>query len=351
MCSGNRIVIILVALASVNLVTAAQDQPLNFDVASIKPDVASGNQRQFFGCRGTDGSSIDSMGISLLRNSAVQVRMGRCVGVRTSLGMLLHAGYEVRRTEKKPGAPDWIETDQFAIEAKADGPTTAVQLQEMVRTLLRDRFKLEFHRETQQVDGFVLSVAKNGSKLKSATGPEYSGIHYGPPPEPGQNIVSALNVPFADFFKNISEVLLPNVLGKPVIDQTYIEGNYLGLHLEPQRGSIELFLIDQVEKPDANKLTTALLGSMANYKWHWFFNRLTKINVFRGTGFIHIPVTLSRVSTPVNITCLDSKTASHLNLKLSEGLRRTARIYGTCGIRHPHVHTPACTAVDYSDEL
>jgi hypothetical protein len=48
-------VIILVTLASLNLVTAAQNQPLKFDVVSIKPDVAPGNQRQFFACRGTDG--------------------------------------------------------------------------------------------------------------------------------------------------------------------------------------------------------------------------------------------------------------------------------------------------------
>ena len=194
--------------------------------------------------------------------------------------MLLHAAYGVRRTEKKPGAPGWIERDQFAIEAKAGRPTTAVQLQEMVRTLLRDRFKLEFHRETQQVDGFVLSVAKNGPKLKTATGrAEYTGIHYGPPPEPGQNIVNAVNVPFSDFFKNISEVVLPNVLAKPVIDETHIDGNYditlgpflerqdnprfsgrtifeafqdLGLHLEPQKVAVELFVIDHAEKPTEN---------------------------------------------------------------------------------------------------
>jgi uncharacterized protein (TIGR03435 family) len=36
----------------------------------------------------------------------------------------------------------------------------------MVQTLLEDRFKLKFHRETKELPVFALLVGKNGPKLK-----------------------------------------------------------------------------------------------------------------------------------------------------------------------------------------
>ena len=49
------IALIIAVVVPAMIITAAQNQPLKFDVVSIKPDVAPGNQRQFFACRGTDG--------------------------------------------------------------------------------------------------------------------------------------------------------------------------------------------------------------------------------------------------------------------------------------------------------
>src|SRR5579862_3044123 len=94
----------------------SQENPASpeFEVVSIKPDVgidAPVKQHEFFACRGTDGSTRDWMETSLPANSTVQVPAGRCLGIRTSLGMLLDAAYGVRRATKKPGAPTWTETD------------------------------------------------------------------------------------------------------------------------------------------------------------------------------------------------------------------------------------------------
>jgi uncharacterized protein (TIGR03435 family) len=190
--------------------------------------------------------------------------------------MLLQSAYDVPRASKKVGAPGWIESERYAIEAKADGPSTVPQLQEMLRALLRDRFKLQSHYETEEVDGFVMSAAKNGPKLKASTGhEENAGIHFGPPPEPGQNVVTAVNVPFSQFFKVVNEVVVHNVLGSLAVDQTGIEGNFditlgpfverqdpripgptifeafqqIGLRLDRKKISVQTFMIDHVEKP------------------------------------------------------------------------------------------------------
>ncbi len=45
----------------------------------------------------------------------------------------------------------------------------------MLRKLLIDQFKLEIHMEQEETQGYALVVAKNGPKLKPATG-DYSGM-------------------------------------------------------------------------------------------------------------------------------------------------------------------------------
>ena len=58
----------------------------------------------------------------------------------------------------------------FVIEARAEHPeaTTEKELHLMLQTLLADRFKLKVHRETVPMDGFGITVAKNGPKMKQS---------------------------------------------------------------------------------------------------------------------------------------------------------------------------------------
>jgi uncharacterized protein (TIGR03435 family) len=76
------------------------------------------------------------------------------------------------------GAPDWVINgdERFTIQAKAEDPTnvTQGQLLEMLQTLLAERFKLKFHRQSREVPGFALVVARNGPKLQEAKGDEIS---------------------------------------------------------------------------------------------------------------------------------------------------------------------------------
>jgi uncharacterized protein (TIGR03435 family) len=63
------------------------------------------------------------------------------------------------------GAPEWLTTDRYDIEAKTEGAPSRPQMMLMVQTLLADRFKLRVHRETREGQVYALSVAKGGLKL------------------------------------------------------------------------------------------------------------------------------------------------------------------------------------------
>jgi bla regulator protein BlaR1 len=60
------------------------------------------------------------------------------------------------------GAPAWIRTDQYDIEAKAQGNPTKDQMRLMMQSLIADRFKLSVHHETRQLPVYALVLSKEG---------------------------------------------------------------------------------------------------------------------------------------------------------------------------------------------
>jgi len=65
------------------------------------------------------------------------------------------------------GGPEWIRTETFYIEAKAEGtPDRTVMMGPMLRALLEEHFKLKTHRELEQVPMYAMTVAKGGLKTK-----------------------------------------------------------------------------------------------------------------------------------------------------------------------------------------
>jgi uncharacterized protein (TIGR03435 family) len=172
------------------------------------------------------------------------------------------------------GAQDWViaGSERFTIEAKAEDPAKATeqQLLAMLQNLLVDRFKLKFHQETKDMPGFALSVAKNGPKLKEATGDDV-GISFGPTfkPAPGEPITLTA--------RRYSIPMLTNLLSQigpgPIVDQTGLTGVYdfklawddkagpslftalqeqLGLRLEAQKVPVSFFVIESAQRPAAN---------------------------------------------------------------------------------------------------
>ena len=58
--------------------------------------------------------------------------------------------------------PNWVSTDVYEIEARAEGNPTKDQMRLMMQSLLADRFKLVVHFETQEVPVLALTLVKPG---------------------------------------------------------------------------------------------------------------------------------------------------------------------------------------------
>jgi len=265
-----------------------------YDVASIKPNKSdNGLFRMMFERNGFSATSV-------------------------TLRMLIRTAYEVEDSQIL-GAPNWVNSEKYDVEARMES-AVADELREMsedqryaerrrmLHALLADRFKLTLHRETKQLGGYVLVIAKNGPKLQEAKpGDTYSnGIKDGGRPlgadrfrlgryRGGRGEAIGQARPMAKLVRLLSK----NILNRSVVDATGLTGNYdftlhwtiaeesqgpmfkgavddqqvtgstrlpeswglsfftaiqeqLGLKLEPQKGPGRILVIDHVEKPSGN---------------------------------------------------------------------------------------------------
>src|SRR5262249_4188318 len=146
-----------VVLAQGNATSAAR---LQFAAASLKPfnyDVVGIPLR----CKGADGELFPEPG-----KSFGPVPQGRCtgtyVGVRDLMELAFASAYRPFGILVLSSTFDDDDKAMYQFQAVASDPSrvTKAELQEMLQTLLRDRFKLRSHRETRQLDGFLMVVAK-----------------------------------------------------------------------------------------------------------------------------------------------------------------------------------------------
>jgi uncharacterized protein (TIGR03435 family) len=73
--------------------------------------------------------------------------------------------YDIRYAQVL-GAPAWTDTERYEVNAKAERPATRDQLRQMLQSLLTDRFKLLFQRQSKTMQVYALTVAQNGLKIK-----------------------------------------------------------------------------------------------------------------------------------------------------------------------------------------
>ena len=224
----------------------------SFEVASIKPFDRTGQAGH--GSIAVSGSRLTITGYTLS-------------------ALILYA-YDMRNYQIS-GGPSWIASDGYTIAAKAEGevaPATA-EIRKMLQSLLAERFGLKLHRETKEVRLYLLVPAKTGQKLTQSTA-QRATMHMG-----------TGNLMMAKATTSQMASLLSSVLGRPVLDQTGIEGEFdftidspdinmgrmqqsqeelsgpsiftaiqeqLGLKLEPSKGRIEILVIDSAVKPIDN---------------------------------------------------------------------------------------------------
>src|SRR5215475_996481 len=139
-----------------------KSQSPEFEAATIKPTrlVNAGVKSA---CHGIDSKFAP-------RDLAATVPLGRCVISSGRLSHMIGVAYNVTM-DILQGGPGWVidGQDRFDLEAKAENPATAreADLLSMLQNLFVDRFKLKFHWETREIDGFqllVTPVARNLTK-------------------------------------------------------------------------------------------------------------------------------------------------------------------------------------------
>src|ERR1035438_7018752 len=73
-----------------------------------------------------------------------QTFVGRCI----PLSLLIKYAYKIIDPQIA-GGPGWMDTELYDFEAKADHTVTRAEIASYFQTMLSDRFKLQFHRETR----------------------------------------------------------------------------------------------------------------------------------------------------------------------------------------------------------
>jgi uncharacterized protein (TIGR03435 family) len=182
---------------------------------------------------------------------------GRLAATNIPLKVLITNAYQLSFFQVV-GGPDWVSTDRFDIAAKAPDGAPPEQTRAMLRTLLKDRFKLAVHMETRDTAIYALVKARDGDQLapglrRSTTdcGPiraqraaaiaEVARARGGrvpvpPPPGPNEPVVCQMRVSgrggstLTYRAGNITMSALANALrpyvGREVVDRTGLTGEF-----------------------------------------------------------------------------------------------------------------------------
>ena len=139
--------------------------------------------------------------------------------------------------------PAWIMDNMgpnlYQIDAAIPAGTTKAQFQQMMRTLLAERFHLAFHREKRNFPGYDLVVARGGPKLNQPASGSNSALPPGPQMRTslgrGMIRVELQEKPLSDLVAGLGRLIAQSQGGDPadfasrkarVIDKTGLTGTY-----------------------------------------------------------------------------------------------------------------------------
>jgi uncharacterized protein (TIGR03435 family) len=222
-------------------------QTVSFDAASIKPSEAP------------PGSSGINTNNGYMR--AYNVTLKRCI-----------AGAYGITEDQVIGGPKWINENRYDITARGPGHT-----EDMLKTLLTDRFRLTMHPQTETRSGYALTVAKGG--IRAAV----SAIA---PGGPSTTNSSRSRIEAKLCSMPVLARKLAAVLGQPVVDETQESRSFdfvlqwvpdevmskaaagsdaangpslftavqeqLGLKLEARKVPVDVLVIDRADLPSEN---------------------------------------------------------------------------------------------------
>ena len=126
-----------------------------------------------------------------------------------SLTNLIATAYKVKPYQI--AGPDWMKTQLWEIHARLPGGSNKEQIPEMLQSLLTERFKLTFHRESREHSVYALTVAKSGLKMKEAVEepatptPETDAAKSTAPKESGDKEAMAVSTPEGEMKVNVKQ--------------------------------------------------------------------------------------------------------------------------------------------------
>ena len=232
----------------VTALCAAQDKAA-FEVASIKPN-AGGPE---------SGFSIDI------------APSGRFTARNLDIWNLIRLAYGLRDLQMS-GGPTWIKNRRFDIQAEPAQntmPALREKVLRMIQSLLEDRFRLKWHRESREGPAYGLSVADRGPKLPLAREGRGS-TKFGDLDAPSMTLESLCQIlefeldrpvlnrtgfsdPFAIHLQWASERAVAPELRDPSRPSLFTAvQEQLGLKLESIRAPTEFFVIDGIDAPSEN---------------------------------------------------------------------------------------------------
>jgi uncharacterized protein (TIGR03435 family) len=207
--------------------------------------------------------------------SGIKTGSGRLDGQNVTLKRCIMGAYGVG-PHQIVGGPDWIDSQRFDIQAKADQPIDDNDvLNVMLQSLLADRFRLALHRETRPTSAYVLEVDKKGPKMEVSQGGE--SVTNTSTGRAGRVTMEIRNTGMDVFAK-----VLSRALDLPVVNETSLTGLFnftlhwtpdtvrpadvgdddvsiftavgeqLGLRLRSAKAPVEVLVIDHAEMPTAN---------------------------------------------------------------------------------------------------
>jgi uncharacterized protein (TIGR03435 family) len=206
------------------------------------------------------------------RTQSLRFLPGGRLSAMTSIQLAIREAYGVQ-SYQVTGGPDWITTDRYTIEAKTDKTDASQEeMRAMLQTLLADRFKLRVRQETKAFDAYNLIVNKGGPKLK--------------PLAKGEDQHCTVNNSFVCGITDMGTLArsLKDMVGRPVIDKTGIEGRYnvlldfdtysaegrtppegydkpslqhaledqLGLRMVPAKMAMPVYVVESISRPSEN---------------------------------------------------------------------------------------------------
>jgi len=240
------------------------------EVASIKP-ASFPNEFYFEGFVAAAGPCS---------GSRMEIAGPRLFMRTVSLCGLIRNAYELREYQVI-GLPVWATRREAAafyeVDARAPAGTAlnAAHAREMLRSLLRDRFQLAFHREPRKAPVYALVPGKSAHRLSSQDLPCA---------KPGPAVLSfapgSIEACKPSMTMAQLAVALNDELDRPVVDRTGLAGGYafrlrwagreplagtddapslftavqdqLGLRLERGTDEVDALVIDRVEAPSPN---------------------------------------------------------------------------------------------------